>query len=599
MINGWETKRLCDGVLKVRHGRSQHEIKTLYGIYPILATSGEIGRTDIFLYDKPSVLIGRKGTIDKPQYMDTPFWTIDTLFYTEVSEEYSVKFLYYLFCTIDWEKYNEASGVPSLSAKVIESMEATLPPLPEQRRIATVLSDTDTLIATLEKLIAKKRNIKQGAMHELLTGKRRLPGFSGEWVEKTIRDIAIIFGRIGFRGYTKQDIVGEKQGAISLSPSNINDRGINFQSATYISWEKYEESPEIMLCIGDVVLVKTGSTYGKTAFVADLPWKTTLNPQIVVLKDIKINPRLLGYIMGFDYIQQQINDTIVGGAIPTLSQEQVYKFRIQYPIDKPEQTAIAAILSDMDAEIDALTAKLTKLKHIKQGMMSELLTGRIRLAEQEAEVAPVAKIVELPKQKPKTDFAQTGGHSQQFDDAVMIAGIVNVLYSDRFPLGRKKVQKCLYLLRRHQDESTAAFKKKAAGPYADEIRYKGGEPIAKKAHYVTTTTVRDKGTTFARGDKISQALGYINSWGKQDDIKWVADNLKYRNINDLELLATVDMAICDLEEAGITVSVDSIKNLIATNKEWKAKLKRQTFSDANIAHAIQELQVLLQRNNLP
>ena len=79
----------------------------------------------------------------------------------------------------------------------------------------------------------------------------------------------------------------------------------------------------------------------------------------------------------------------------------------------------------------------------------------------------------------------------------------------------------------------------------------------------------------------------------------MADKLKFRKVDELELLATVDMAICDLEEAGITVSVTSIKNLIATNGEWKAKLKRQTFSDANIEWAINELLTLLQRDNLP
>jgi type I restriction enzyme S subunit len=178
----------------------------------------------------------------------------------------------------------------------------------------------------------------------------------------------------------------------------------------------------------------------------------------------------------------------------------------------------------------------------------------------------------------------------------MIAGIVNVLYSDKFPLGRKKVQKCLYLLRRHQDESTEVFKKEAAGPYADEVRYKGGEPIALSSGYIDTIT-SNQGTTFARGKNIKQALGYISSWGRQGDIEWVADKLHFKKVDELELLATVDMAICDLTEAGTPVSVQSIKHLIATNMKWKAKLKREIFSDVNLARAIRELQTLLQGGN--
>jgi len=292
---------------------------------------------------------------------------------------------------------------------------------------------------------------------------------------------------------------------------------------------------------------------------------------------------------------------LVGGTRAKLNGKVLKNIEVTIPPTPDEQTAIAEILSDMDAEIAALEKKLNKARLIKQGMMQELLTGRIRLTEQETESTPgtaaAPKIVELPKREPKTVAAQTGGHNQQFDDAVMIAGIVNVLYSDKFPLGRKKVQKCLYLLRRHQDESTAAFKKKAAGPYADEVRYRGGEPIAQSAKYIKTTTSKGKGTTFARGDSMDKALGYIRNWGRQSDIQWVADNLRFKKVDDLELLATVDKAICDLTEAGTPISVASIKHLIATNEEWKAKLKKQTFSDANIARAIKELQTLLQGGN--
>ena len=170
---GWEVKQLGD-VLKVRHGKSQHDVAVADGSYPILATGGEIGRTNHYLYDKPSVLIGRKGTIDSPQYMETPFWTIDTLFFTEIYEIASAKFIFYKFNTINWRSYNEASGVPSLNASTIESIEFNCPSLPEQTAIATVLSDMDAEIAALETRRDKTRDIKQGMMQELLTGRIRL-----------------------------------------------------------------------------------------------------------------------------------------------------------------------------------------------------------------------------------------------------------------------------------------------------------------------------------------------------------------------------------------------------------------------------------------
>jgi type I restriction enzyme S subunit len=169
----WEVKRLGE-VLRVRHGKSQHNIETQDGRYPILATGGEIGRTDTFLYDKPSVLIGRKGTIDKPQFRDEPFWTVDTLFYTEISGANSPNFLFYKFNMIDWRSYNEASGVPSLNASTIENIEINLAKPDEQTAIATVLSDMDAELSALVGRRDKTRALKQGMMQELLTGRIRL-----------------------------------------------------------------------------------------------------------------------------------------------------------------------------------------------------------------------------------------------------------------------------------------------------------------------------------------------------------------------------------------------------------------------------------------
>ena len=169
----WEVKRLGD-VLKVRHGKSQHGITAPDGKYPILASGGEIGRTDTYIYDKPSVLIGRKGTIDSPQYVDSPFWTVDTLFFTEIGGEADAKFVFNKFTMIRWRSYNEASGVPSLNAKTIENIEVTMPLLPEQTAIAEVLTEMDAELAALEQRREKTRALKQAMMQELLTGRTRL-----------------------------------------------------------------------------------------------------------------------------------------------------------------------------------------------------------------------------------------------------------------------------------------------------------------------------------------------------------------------------------------------------------------------------------------
>jgi type I restriction enzyme S subunit len=173
-FNGeWGVKRLGD-ILKVRHGKSQHSIAAPDGKYPILASGGEIGRTNSYIYDQASVLIGRKGTIDSPQYVDSPFWTVDTLFFTEIASEADAKFVFYKFTMIRWRSYNEASGVPSLNAKTIENIEVTMPLVSEQTAIASVLTEMDEELAALEQRRDKTRAIKQAMMQKLLTGRTRL-----------------------------------------------------------------------------------------------------------------------------------------------------------------------------------------------------------------------------------------------------------------------------------------------------------------------------------------------------------------------------------------------------------------------------------------
>jgi type I restriction enzyme S subunit len=200
-----------------------------------------------------------------------------------------------------------------------------------------------------------------------------------DWTVTRIGDVCRIFGRIGFRGYTVNDIVKTGEGAVAISPSNIRENTTDFTDCTYISWPKYEESPEIKIYNGDILLVKTGSTFGKTAIVRHLAEKATLNPQLIVLKRLKIDNFFLGYMMASKRIQDQVSAFVVGGALPTLSQSLVEQFKFPLPPSKAEQEAIAEALSDADALIESLEQLIAKKRHLKQGAMQELLTGKKRL----------------------------------------------------------------------------------------------------------------------------------------------------------------------------------------------------------------------------
>lgn len=169
----WSSSKIGN-ILSILHGQNQKQVESLHGRYPILGTGGIIGYADKPLCDWECVLIGRKGTIDHPFYMNTPFWTIDTLYYSKPMPNQCVKYQYYLFCTIDWYNYAESSGRPSLTRKAISEIEIMLPSYEEQLAIAEVLTSMDNEIHSLEEERDKMIKIREGAMDDLLTGKVRL-----------------------------------------------------------------------------------------------------------------------------------------------------------------------------------------------------------------------------------------------------------------------------------------------------------------------------------------------------------------------------------------------------------------------------------------
>ncbi len=177
------------------------------------------------------------------------------------------------------------------------------------------------------------------------------------WVWCKLKDCCHIAGRIGFRGYTKEDLVEERKGAITFSPSNIIDGDMNYGKCTYISWEKYEESPEIKVLNGDILLVKTGSSFGKCALVKELPWKSTINPQFVVLKFILIDAQYLTWVLQSTYARKNYDNFVLGSAIPTFTQVVLGDMSIPLP-PLNEQYRIVAKIKELFFQLDDIASAL-------------------------------------------------------------------------------------------------------------------------------------------------------------------------------------------------------------------------------------------------
>lgn len=456
----------------------------------------------------------------------------------------------------------------------------------EEIAIASSLSNVDKLISSLEKLITKKKAIKRGTMQELLTGKRRLPGYCNKWKTDIIPDVlqkqeGIKIGPFGSQ--LKKEYLLEDGLYKVYGQENVYTQDFSIGNR-YLNREKFRQLQSCEVRSGDF-LISTMGTIGKCAIVPNGICSGIMDSHLIRLRinEQKLMPEYLLHLFSEElgYLKGQTSKLSVGGIMDGLSTKIVNALNVFYPEDLSEQKAIADFLSSMNTEIQTLEQKLGKYRQIKQGMMQQLLTGKIRLKND------VVDSVHTEQKASAKKSPVRSAHNHHFDDAVSIAAIVDAFYSDKYPLGRVKVQKLLYLLHRHQGVCVSDFKKKAAGPYADTVRYKGGEPIARKNKYIVSESGK-QGTRYFRGENMAQALDYVERWGMQADLQWLKDNFLHASRNDLELFATVDMAMCDLDEVGISVSVESIKNLIASNKEWKAKLSKTYFSDWDIARAIKK-----------
>ena len=337
------------------------------GEIPIVSSAGVTDFHDIAMIDPPGVVTGRYGTIGEIFLISEPFWPLNTTLYVRDFHGNDPRFIYYLLQRFDFASFSGKSGVPGVNRNDLHVEAVTLPTdVAEQRAIATALSDVDTLLEGLNRLIAKKRKIRAAIMQQLLTGKTHLPSFSGAWDMKTLEQVADCLDhvRIPLNEAQRENMPGPYPycGANGVL-DYVNDFVID----------------------DDVILIAEDGgyfdEYAHRPIAYRMSGKIWVNNHAHILKAKRGNSDAFLY---FALVHKNILAYLASGTRAKLNKSEMNKIEIYLPLDSAEQEAIAAVLSDNDAEMGALEARRNKTRDLRRAVMQKLLTGKTRLVMPDA-----------------------------------------------------------------------------------------------------------------------------------------------------------------------------------------------------------------------
>ncbi|WP_397533891.1 restriction endonuclease subunit S [Roseateles sp.] len=344
-----------------------------FSAYPCYGGNGLRGYTSRYTHDGRFALIGRQGALcGNVNSAQGKFYASEHAVVVTPKAGIDITFLTYALGRMRLNRYTESSAQPGLSVSKVLALRLSVPGNElEQRTIADTLSSVDAVLAKLDQLIAKKRDLKQAAMQQLLTGQTRLPGFSGEWEVKRLGDVA----DMGSGGTPLSSVAAYYDGDIpwvSISDMTKGGKVIEFTERN-LTELGFANSAAQMFPAGTVLYAMYASL-GECS-IAGIPLCTSQAILGIRPRD-KLHGEFLFYYL--TSLKATVKNLGQQGTQANLNKGMVQNFRLSLPTVE-EQTAIATVLSEMDAELAALEDRRDKTRAIKQGMMQELLTGRIRL----------------------------------------------------------------------------------------------------------------------------------------------------------------------------------------------------------------------------
>jgi type I restriction enzyme S subunit len=366
---------------------------------PIWGTGGIIGGTSFALNHGPAILTGRKGSIGSTFYVEGPFWNVDTIYCIKPRSGIHAKWLYYGLRSKDLTRLNEATGVPSVSTKALNSLSFNYVTYPDQCRIAAILDMVDEAIRQTEAVIEKLKRIKQGLLHDLLTrgidkdGKLRptpkqaphlykdspLGKIPKDWEIRRVKEYAEVRGgkRLPFgHSYSPQPTSYQYLRVVDFFEREIAFSALlNLERKTYNALRRYEIRP------GDIFISIAGSL-GFSGVFRPIPGTSVIlteNAARICLHVKNLLPDYLVYQLNGLQVQKQINkEKGVGGGVPKLALFRIESLQIAVP-PVAEQEGIISRTNLIENHIRSEKYAREKLASLKQGLMEDLLSGRVRV----------------------------------------------------------------------------------------------------------------------------------------------------------------------------------------------------------------------------
>ncbi|MFV8468223.1 restriction endonuclease subunit S [Mycoplasma sp. VS292A] len=381
----WKTNRLCEVALKFDNLRIPvSESLRIKGPYPYYGANGVQDYVSGFTHNGEFVLIAEDGANDldsyPSNYVNGKFWANNHVHVLQgFKDTLDNKFLNYSFTNVNFKPLLTGGDRAKLTASALDTINIKVPIFNEQRKIGSLLNNIDQLLLFQKSKLEKLQIIKQSLLNKMFASddqkipEIRFKGFVKPWSRTNLQRISFLRGRIGFRGYKKTDFVDRYRGAISLSPSDIDENGlVSFANNSFISIDKYEESPEIKVKIGDIIFTKTASI-GKIGYISYLPYLATINPQFALISVFpdKADSYFVYLCISNKNFLLNVSKITAGSSVPTMSQEKLKSIKFRTP-KIIEQQKIGQFFSSLDSLIHSQEQKLEKLNNIKQALLEKM-----------------------------------------------------------------------------------------------------------------------------------------------------------------------------------------------------------------------------------